>query len=271
MRFQNCILVCAWSRIFIKLRSDSPRLCIRHSIYPVHSFVSGGTGGTLRTLLSLKRALHSGPVLGLIALMVTLTSSALGYSTTVEVAAAAGDVMTLRTLLEANPSLALAKEGDGTTPLHLAALYGHKEAASVLLAFHADVAARDENGDTPLHLAAAKGWRELVLLLLDSHADVNARDAHGAMPLHAAAFYKREDTVKLLIARHAQVTAADDDGETPLHMAAQTGSVEIAEMLLANDAEINARDTANVTPLHAAVFFKHDDVARLLRERGGLE
>jgi ankyrin repeat protein len=228
-------------------------------------------GGTLRTLLLLKRALHFGPVLGSMVFAATLASSALAYSATVEDAAAAGDVVALRAMLEANPSLALAKEGDGTTPLHLAALYGHKEAASVLLAFHADVAARDENGDTPLHLAAAKGRPDLVLLLLNGHADVNARNAHGAMPLHAAVFYKREETVKLLIVRDAQVTAADNDGETPLHMASQTGSVELAEMLLANHAEINARDAANVTPLHAAVFFKHDDVARLLRERGGLQ
>jgi ankyrin repeat protein len=42
-------------------------------------------------------------------------------------------------------------------------------------------------------------------------------------------------------------------------------------MLLANHADINAKDSANVTPLHAAVFFKHEDVARLLREHGGLE
>jgi ankyrin repeat protein len=90
--------------------------------------------------------------------MVALSSSALVHSATIEDAAAAGDVTTLRAMLEANPSLALAKEVDGTTPLHLAALYGRREVASVLLAFHADVAARDENGDTPLHLAAAKGW-----------------------------------------------------------------------------------------------------------------
>jgi ankyrin repeat protein len=228
-------------------------------------------GGTLRTLLLVKRALPFGPILGSIVLAATLTSSALAYSTSIDDAAASGDVETLRAMLEANPALALAKSGDGPTPLHLAALYGHREVASVLLAFHADVAARDENGDTPLHLAAAKGWREVVVLLLDNQADVNARDAHGALPLHAAVFYKREETVKLLIARHAQVAAADDDGETPLHMAAQTGSVELAKMLLANHADINARDTANVTPLHAAVFFKHDDVVRLLREHGGLE
>ena len=256
---------------FIELLSDPPRLCNRHSIHPVRALGPAELGGTFRTLLLLKRALRSGPVLGLIALTVSLTSSALAHSTTIEDAAAAGDVVTLRAMLEANPALALAKEGDGTTPLHLAALYGHKEAASVLLAFHADVAAQDENGDTPLHLAAAKGWRELVLLLLDNHADVNAKDAHGATALHAAVFYKQEETVKLLIARHAQIAATDGDGETPLHMAAETGSVQLAEMLLANHADINAKDSANVTPLHAAVFFKHEDVARLLREHGGLE
>jgi ankyrin repeat protein len=84
-------------------------------------------------------------------------------------------------------------------------------------------------------------------------------------------FYKRDETVKLLIAQHAQIAAADDDGETPLHMAAEAGSVPLAEVLLANHADINARDTANVTPSHAAVFFKHEDVARLLREHGGHE
>jgi ankyrin repeat protein len=84
-------------------------------------------------------------------------------------------------------------------------------------------------------------------------------------------FYKRTETVTLLIARHAQIAAADDDGETPLHMAAESGSVELAELLLAHHADVNARDAANVTPLHAAIFFKHDDVARLLRERGGIE
>ena len=35
------------------------------------------------------------------------------------------------------------------------------------------------------------------------------------------------------------------------------------------DGAINARDVANGTPLHAALFFKHEDVARFLREHGG--
>jgi ankyrin repeat protein len=252
-----------------KLWNDSLRLSSRYRISRTVRCDRASLAGAPRTLISLKRALHLGPIPGLIVLAVTLTSSALAHGTTIEDAAAAGDVVTLRAMLEANPALAWAKESDGTTPLHLAALYGRKEAVGILLAFHADVAARDENGDTPLHLAAAKGWRELVLVLLANHADVNAKDAHGATPLHAAVFYKREETVKLLIAQHAQIAATDNDGETPLHMAAEAGSVQLAEVLLTNHADINARDTANVTPLHAAVFFKHEDVARLLRDRGG--
>jgi ankyrin repeat protein len=228
-------------------------------------------GGALRTLFLLKRALHLQPFRGLIAFIIIATASALAHGTTIQDAAAAGDATTLRTMLEEDPGLALIKEADGTTPLHLAALYGRADAVRVLLAFHADVSAHDDNGDTPLHLAAAKGWQAVVLLLLANRADVNARDAHGATALHAAAFYKQEEMAKLLLARHAEVEAADDNGDTPLYMAAEAGSVQMAEMLVANHAAVNARDVANGTPLRAAVFFKHEDVARFLREHGGHE
>jgi ankyrin repeat protein len=228
-------------------------------------------GGALRTLFLFKRVLHFQAVRGFIAFIIIVTSSALAHGATIEDAAAAGDAATLRTMLEADPALALAKEADGTTPLHLAALYGRADAVRVLLGFHADVSARDDDGDTPLHLAAARGWQEIALLLLASRADVNARDAHGATALHAAVFYKRDELAKLLLARHAEVEAADDNGDTPLHMAAEAGSVEMAEMLVANHAALNARNVANGTPLHAALFFKHEDVARFLREHGGHE
>jgi ankyrin repeat protein len=257
--------------IACKLCSDFNRLSNKDHFLARSIEIGQVWGGTLRTLAVFKRAIRLQHAAILIVLAIILTSSALAHGATIEEAAAAGDVATLRALLETNPALALAKEGDGTTPLHLAALYGRKEVASILLSFHADVSARDENGDTPLHLAAAKGWQEIIQVLLDNRADVNAKDAHGATPLHAAVFYKREDAAKLLIARHAQIASVDDNGDTPLHMAAETGSVPLAEMLLANHADINARDTASVTPLHAALFFKHEEVAHLLRQHGAQE
>jgi ankyrin repeat protein len=227
-------------------------------------------GGALRTLFLFKRVFHLQPVCGLIVFMI-VTASALAHGATIEDAAAAGDTATLRTLLEADPVLAHTKEADGTTPLHLAALYGRGGAVRVLLGFHADVSARDDNGDTPLHLAAAKGWQDVAVLLLASHADVNARDAHGATALHAAVFYKQDEMAKVLLAQHAEVEAVDDNGDTPLYMAAEAGSLQMAEMLVAHHATVNARNVANGTPLGAAVFFKHADVARFLREHGGHE
>ena len=43
-----------------------------------------------------------------------------------------------------------AKMQGGYTPLHLAAIYDHKEIAEVLIAAGADVNAKDEDGETPL-------------------------------------------------------------------------------------------------------------------------
>ena len=43
-----------------------------------------------------------------------------------------------------------AKMQGGYTPLHLAAIYDHKEIAEILIAEGADVNAKDEDGETPL-------------------------------------------------------------------------------------------------------------------------
>ncbi|MFP3265357.1 MAG: ankyrin repeat domain-containing protein, partial [Acidilobus sp.] len=44
--------------------------------------------------------------------------------------------------------------------------------------------ARDRDGTTPLHEAALNGLANVVKLLLDSGADPNARDRHRVTPLH---------------------------------------------------------------------------------------
>jgi ankyrin repeat protein len=223
----------------------------------------------LRTLLSFNRIFRSPILSGCAVGLLVLISNCPAFCTTIQDAAAAGDVATLRSMLETNPALASAREVDGMTALHVAALYGHKEVVEVLLAFHADVGAEDKNGDTALHLAAAKGRQEVVAPLLRHHADLNAKDVRGATPLHVAVFYKQNEMARLLVASRADVQAADENGDTPLHMAAETGSVELSKLLLANHADVNARDISGFTPLYVAAFFKHEDVATVLRQHGG--
>jgi len=58
-----------------------------------------------------------------------------------------------------------AKDEDGVTPLHEAALWGHNEVAELLIANGADVNARDKDGKTPLDLATKEKKTEIADLL----------------------------------------------------------------------------------------------------------
>ena len=104
-------------------------------------------------------------------------------------AAAVGRTRGLEALL-GERSLAQAWSSDGFTALHLAAFFGHEDAAALLLAHGADanaVARNDELRVTPLHSAAAGAHASIVKLLLEQGADPNARQGGGFTALHAAA------------------------------------------------------------------------------------
>ena len=91
-----------------------------------------------------------------------------------------------------------------------------------LAEFGADLKARDGNGWTPLHVAAAFGETpSVVAALLDAGADPRARDEHGRTPLHMVAWFsKTSAVVAALLDAGADLKARSKDGETPLHMAA---------------------------------------------------
>src|SRR5258708_13449486 len=81
-------------------------------------------------------------------------------------AAQTGDLARIRALLKSHPDLVFNKDDKGNTPLHWAAVRGHKDVAELLRPHNADVNAGKAHGAPPFPWAAsADNTEELYFLL----------------------------------------------------------------------------------------------------------
>jgi ankyrin repeat protein len=98
----------------------------------------------------------------------------LGVECELFAAAADGNLLRLRALLDENPALMDAREEPfGGTLLHVASRSGQTAAVELLLERGLDVNARDVGDNaSPLHWAAGAGHLEVVQMLTDAHGDV---------------------------------------------------------------------------------------------------
>ena len=79
-------------------------------------------------------------------------------------------------------------------------------------------------GETPLHIAAMKGHKEIIQLLVTEGANIEVEDKHGYRPLHVAIVEDQKDMVEFLINNHrASVNVRSREGITPLHEACYRG------------------------------------------------
>lgn len=148
-------------------------------------------------------------------------------------ASAAGDIDTVRSLIEKDPSLANQWADDGFQPLGLASFFGHRDIVAFLLEHSAEVnsASRNDMHVMPLHSAAARPDVEIARLLVEHGADVNAKQADDFTPLHAAAQNGSMELVDLLLVHGADPTARLSDGMLPRDLARQAGHTDVAARL----------------------------------------
>ncbi|XP_038710567.1 protein VAPYRIN-like isoform X2 [Tripterygium wilfordii] len=112
-------------------------------------------------------------------------------------AARRGDIKHLESLLRRGASTDY-RDQYGLTPLHAAAIRGHKDIALRLLALGVDLECQDNEGHSPLHLAVEGGWMGTVEVLVNNGANVNAKTKRGATPIYMAEAFGYSDILMFL-------------------------------------------------------------------------
>ncbi len=222
----------------------------------------------------------------------------------------AGDVATLRAMLERDSTLVHQRDDQGSTALHAAIV--HVDAVRVLLEHGADPNARDQGDNAyALHFAAANGYLETVRALLDAGGDVHGYgDVHKGDVIGWAVgngLNVRHDMLALLVergARHhifsaialgdmdlvrALVAARPDaqsrrrsrfeQGQTALHFALaapdglihKTPQYDMADLLIELGADVEAVDDKGRTPLEVAMLHGDLEAMRRLKAAGAKE
>ncbi len=152
---------------------------------------------------------------------------------TIHEAAALGTVARIEALLSEDAAAVNAWSPDGFQPLQLAAFFGRREAAALLLARGGDVNTHANNSFkvAALHAALAGPTPDIARSLIDAGADVNARQQAGVTPLQEAANNGNVDLIRLLVERGADPSAKDDQGQSAADWARKGGHPEVTELL----------------------------------------
>ena len=142
----------------------------------------------------------------------------------------------------------------GRSMLHIACEEGNVSLVrTLILNSKADVTARDNEGNTPLHVAAMSGRENFNLLINEFGCDFKVKGHMGRSPLHLACLLGK-DLVVRLISEHAPSTIwmVDDNGDTPLHLCAREGKTECVTALLELDPPVMVRNNSGQTPKDVA-------------------
>jgi ankyrin repeat protein len=148
-------------------------------------------------------------------------------------------------------------------PIHRAAALGEIDVVRAFLDADPSLGHRgSRRGLTPLQCAAIGGRAQMALLLLDRGASIHARNPNDLEAIDFAIWGERynDETVRLLLSRGATYD---------LTIASALGDLAgVRQMLDRDPSRISETRPNGRRPLTVAVELGHDEIARLLLERG---
>jgi ankyrin repeat protein len=206
-------------------------------------------------------------------------------------------------LLQAGAHIEIGNDAS-TSPLILAANYGHKEVLLRLIQKYIDLHGAISLFDKDLYtgcgqvcgeivemivesgvafkieenkqlssallmVAAFNGKSNLVDILLMYGADINVTDEAGRTPLMLVAESGHKEIVENFLQKNAEVDIQDKQGRAALSFAAQSGNSEIVALLINAGSNIQIRSKYGNTPLILATDAGHEEIVRQLIDQGG--
>ncbi|KAK2878171.1 hypothetical protein FQN49_001096, partial [Arthroderma sp. PD_2] len=169
-----------------------------------------------------------------------------------------------------------AEDDQSWTPLQRAVKKGHLGVVKLLFSRRSDVYIEASPPEkAPVILAAKYGHKDIAQILLEKGANVNG-GVPGMTPLCLAAMEGHKDIVQLLLNWGAKIDdwSCRNGGnrpqyhETPLHRAVEGGHEDIVKLLLEKGRKLEEDDFWHGLALHHAQVMEHEGIIQLLLEKG---
>ena len=197
-----------------------------------------------------------------------------------------GDIDYVGRWLEDVNDIAITREPDGFTLLHLAVDHRHHGLAELLIQHEAGLNSGlldkpDYSQRTPLHLACYNGDEPMVRLLLNAGADSSLEDLWQqtpedvarvrnhwhllSLPESTAPVQLSHTDYRLTLQPHEQ----GKNGKTALHEAAEKGDPEMIRLLIDKyGLNKEAKNESGNTPMDLAIMNSQPETIKVLHERG---
>lgn len=155
--------------------------------------------------------------------------------------------------------------GQGETPLHIAATQGSYIIVKLLVSKGAKLDILDKQGNSALVRAVLNGNTQITEYLIKQGAQHDQTQLlHSAVSAGVA----DRDIISLLIELGAQINEQNSAGQTPLTAAIASNNRVLVKLLIQSGADVNLANSAGESPLAIALRQGDQNIIRLLQVNG---